>query len=184
MLQYQIFVRIVYREKLILKLILIYHFHIVTKDALRGLMVCPTLMAVSQFSGTFTLTNYAATIFKESGSTINPNYSSVVLGCFQVIGTCISIVLIDRLGRKKLLMFSTIAAAACLLITGTYSYYIKQGFDLSNFNMVPVVTLSVYICVSAVGIIPIPYVLVSEVFPQKVMHYIQIILFLSRNHAI
>lgn len=140
-------------------------------------MVCTVLMAVSQFSGTFTMTNYAATIFKETGSTINPNYSTVVLGCFQVIGTCFSIGLIDRLGRKILLLFSTICAAACLFITGAYTYYVKQGFDLSNFNILPVVALSLFICVSAVGIIPIPYVLVSEVFPQKVIHYVLIYLY-------
>lgn len=131
--------------------------------------MCPTLIAVCQFSGTFALTTYASTIFKESGSTINPNYATVVLGCFLLIGTCVSIALIDRLGRKILLLFSTMAASVCLLITGTYTYYVKQGYDLSDFNIVPVVALSVFICVSCVGIIPIPYVLVAEVFPQKVM---------------
>lgn len=132
-------------------------------------MICPTLMAVNQFSGTFTLTNYAATIFKESGSTINPNYSTVVIGCGQVVGTFVSISLIDRIGRKKLLLFSTLGAAVCLFITGTYTYYIRQGYDLSNYNILPVVTLSTFLFVSAIGITPIPYILVAEIFPQKVI---------------
>lgn len=132
-------------------------------------MICPTLMAVNQFSGTFTLNNYAATIFKESGSTFNPNYSTVILGCGQVIGTIVSMSLIDRIGRKILLLFSTLGAAVCLFITGMYTYYTKQGYDLSNYNMLPVVTLPAYLFVSAIGITPIPYILISEIFPQKVI---------------
>lgn len=145
-------------------------------------MICPTLMAVNQFSGTFTLTNYAASIFKESGSTINPNYSTVVVGCGQVIGTIVSMILVDRLGRKILLLFSTLGAAVCLFITGTYTYYIKQGFDLSNYNMLPVITLSAFMFMSSIGITPIPYILVSEIFPQKVIYlYIWVILLWTSN---
>lgn len=125
-------------------------------------------MAVSQFSGTFTLCNYAATIFRESGSTIDPNMSAIVMGTMQVCGTYCASRVVDSMGRKKLLLISTSGGAVGLAVTGVYSYLAKHNYDVSAFNFLPVVSLSFFIFISAIGIIPVPYVLVSEVIPQKV----------------
>lgn len=50
-----------------------------TPTAFRAMLISTFLMAVSQFSGLFVITNYAVTIFKETGSTLDPNVSSIVM---------------------------------------------------------------------------------------------------------
>lgn len=139
-----------------------------TKQSIRGFIIGPTLMAVSQFSGTFTISNYASIIFKASGSTIEPNMSAIVMGSVQVLGTCCASILIDKLGRKVLLLMWTAGSTIALLITGTYTYMGSVGYDVSAFNILPVVAISAMIFVSAIGIIPVPYVLVNEIFSRKV----------------
>lgn len=135
---------------------------------MRGMLIGPTLMAACQFSGTFVLSNYAATIFKETGSTINPNLSSIIMGCNQFMGTIFASSLIDRLGRKKLLLISSVGSALCLTVTGTYCYLGANGYDVSILNLLPVVSLSAFIFITAIGMNPVPYVIVSEVLPPKV----------------
>lgn len=78
----------------------------VTPDAWRAMLIGPSLMAISQFSGTFCVVTYAVTIFTESGSNFNPNTSSIVLGSLQIFGTYCTSLLIDRVGRKLLLGIS------------------------------------------------------------------------------
>lgn len=51
---------------------------------------------------------------------------------------------------------------------GTYSYLGTQNVDLSQYHWVPVVSLSTVIFISSIGIIPIPYIIIAEVLPQKV----------------
>lgn len=70
------------------------------------MLIGPSLMAISQFSGTFCVVTYAVTIFKESGSNFNPNTSSIVLGSLQIFGTYCTSLLIDKFGRKLLLAIS------------------------------------------------------------------------------
>lgn len=125
-------------------------------------------MAVSQFSGTFTLVSYAATVFKESGSNLNPNLSSIILGCLQIIGTISTYFLIDRVGRKVLLTISCAGSAIGLSVMGIYCYLSKHSVDVSPYNWIPVITLSFVIYISSIGIIPVPYIILSEVLPQKV----------------
>lgn len=142
--------------------------YIVTANAIKALIVGPVLMAVNQFSGTFVLVNYAATIFKKSGSNFDPNWSAITLAFLQICGTYCTSMIIDRVGRKFLLVISSGGSALGLAAMGTYSYMNKNGYDVSAWNMVPVVSLSFVIFIASIGLIPIPYVIIAEVLPRKV----------------
>lgn len=131
-------------------------------------------MGVSQFGGQFALTSYALTIFRESGSTIDPNISSVIMGLIQIVGTCSGSMLIDHLGRKVLLLISTAGSTIGLLIVSAYSYLHMNGFDVSDWNLLPIITISCFIFISAIGIIPVPYVITTEILPRKVNERIHI----------
>lgn len=125
-------------------------------------------MFVSQLSGSYTISNYAATIFNETGSSIDANVSSIVMGILQVCGNYTASQLIDRTGRKTLLLISTTGAAISQAITGTYIYLGKSGYDVSAFNLLPVMSISFFIFINAIGILSVPYVILAEVMPQKV----------------
>lgn len=112
--------------------------------------------------------NYAATIFKETGSTIDPNISSICMGIVQICGNFSASKMIDRVGRKKLLLVSGIGAGLSHAITGTYIYMGKIGYDVSALNLLPVISISFFIFMNANGVLPVPYVLLTEVMPQKV----------------
>lgn len=100
---------------------------------------------------------------------MDPNKSAMIMGSIQVLGTICASLLIDRLGRKLLLLISCAGSASALLVTGLYSYMTWHGgHDVAWLNLMPVATLSFFIFISAVGITPVPYVLVSEVLPSKI----------------
>lgn len=80
--------------------------YIVAPDAWRAMLIGPSLMAISQFSGTFCVVTYAKTIFTDSGSNFNPNTSAIILASLQICGTYCTSMLIEKLGRKFLLGLS------------------------------------------------------------------------------
>lgn len=145
-----------------------YFFFTGTPAARKGLLIGVCLMAINQFSGCFALINYSATIFKDSGSDINPNLSSIILASIQVLGTYVSTFLVDKVGRKILLVISCSSTSAGLSIMGLYSFLDKQGYDLQSFNWVPVASLSFVIFIASIGILPLPFVVLAEVLPQNV----------------
>lgn len=131
------------------------------------ILIGSVLMSMSHLCGTYVLCNYAATIFQHSGSTINASFSSIIMGCMLVIGVYIASALIDRYGRKILMIVSAGGAAVGLTACGTYAYLSDAGVDVARFNWVPVAALSLFIFVSAIGMLPVPYVYVAEIFPQR-----------------
>lgn len=57
-------------------------------------------MALLEFSGCFVLLNYSVAIFTEAGSNLSPNESAIVIGIIQILGSYVSVHLVDKAGRK------------------------------------------------------------------------------------
>lgn len=132
------------------------------------MMISPILNAISTFSGSMTIIIYSVLLFDQTGSSFDPNVSAIVMTAFLVFGTYTASQLIDRLGRKTLLLISISGGFVAVLVTGIYAYLGKQGFDLSSFSILPVISISFYVFISAIGMLPVPFVMVSEVLPQRV----------------
>lgn len=125
-------------------------------------------MALNQFCGALAIITYSANIFTESGSDLSPNVSSIIVALIQLTGTVVSFILVDNLGRKILLLISTIGTTAGLFSMGIFSFLQHSGHDLSELGSLPILSLSFTILFSSFGILPLPYVILAEVLPQKV----------------
>jgi SP family facilitated glucose transporter-like MFS transporter 8 len=99
-------------------------------------------MALNQFCGCFAMINFTATIFKESGSTLSPNISSIVVGGIQIIGSIFPTLLVDRLGRKMMMVISAFGTSMGLTVLGVYMLVKSQGFNVEAFNWIPLVAFS------------------------------------------
>ncbi|XP_023704097.1 facilitated trehalose transporter Tret1-2 homolog [Cryptotermes secundus] len=134
----------------------------------RALTVGIILVANLQFCGIFAILSYTVTIFREAGSDLSPNASTILIGALQLAGSCVSSLLIDKAGRKILLLVSNACMAICLAALGGYFFFKFQGSDVSNFGWLPVSSLSVYIAAIALGVAPITFLMVSEIFEPQV----------------
>lgn len=134
----------------------------------RALIIGLVLATNLQFSGIFAVLSYTVNIFQESGSDLSPNAATILIGALQLAGSCASSLLVDKAGRKILLLVSNLCMATCLLILGGFFFFKNQGSDVSNFGWVPVGSLSVYIVALALGVAPVTFLMVSEIFVPQV----------------
>lgn len=141
---------------------------LLTPAARRAFLIVSVLLLVNQWSGSFILSNYAATVFKESGSRIDANVASIVMGVFQVCGNYAASQCVDRFGRRACHIVSTAGSTVSLAVTGAYVYCVRSGYDLTAYSAVPVGCLSFFIFICAIGVIPVPFIVMVEVMPPKV----------------
>lgn len=112
--------------------------------------------------------NYTGTIFRQSGSELDPNTCSIIVAAIQVVGVYTSSLLVDRVGRKALLLISSSGAAIALAMLGTFSYLHRQGVNVQAFDFIPLVSFSFYVFITCIGIMPLPFVILAEILPPKV----------------
>uniref|UniRef100_A0A1B0DPC5 Major facilitator superfamily (MFS) profile domain-containing protein n=1 Tax=Phlebotomus papatasi TaxID=29031 RepID=A0A1B0DPC5_PHLPP len=111
-------------------------------------------------------------IFHNAGSSFSPNDAALVVGAIQVVGGCASYLLVDRAGRRVLLIGSALGTGLFHSVMGVYVFLTSRGYTLEGFEWIPVVSLSAVMLVSAIGIVALPYPIMAELLPTKLRHQI------------
>ncbi|XP_063985454.1 facilitated trehalose transporter Tret1-like [Diachasmimorpha longicaudata] len=140
-----------------------------TRGNRRGLLILLGLKATQQFSGHMALVAYTQEIFSHSGSSLPPEQAVVVLGVCQLIAGFLAAGLVDRLGRRFLMLVSGLSAAVALVAVGVF-FYMKYHLhaDVSSITWLPIAALIAYDVMEVLGIGTLPYVLLGELFPTNV----------------
>lgn len=138
-----------------------------SKASRKALIIGLVLVAVNQLSGCFAFINYTAEIFMESGSSLTPNMSAIVVAVIQVVGSTISTLAIGKLSRKLLYAITSFGTIAGLLTFGIHGY-LKTYYNMEDFAWVPIASLSFVIFIASIGLLPMTFVMLSEILPQKV----------------
>ena len=137
-------------------------FRVLLKPSLRAaLVVGGTLAVLQQFAGINTIMYYAPTIMQRSGlSSSNSILYSVFIGVINFAATILSMRLIDRLGRRPLLLISLVGMLVSLAALGL-------AFVASWSPVLTLVFILLYIVAFAVGMGPVFWVLLGELFPSR-----------------
>ncbi|XP_065357203.1 facilitated trehalose transporter Tret1-like [Calliphora vicina] len=139
----------------------------VTKPAIQSIITAAVLLFVNQFSGIFAFVNYMSNIFADSGSSMDPNTSTIIMGALQIAGTYAATLLVDTYGRKILMLWSTGGMSVGLAIFGAFTYY-SGIVDLSDYSFVPLVLMGFVVFVGNMGMIALTFVVLVEIFPAKI----------------
>jgi sugar porter (SP) family MFS transporter len=114
---------------------------------------------------------YLPTIFASSGGELSTSFAqSVLVGLVNVGMTFVAIWLIDRLGRKPLLIFG-LAGMTLSLLTICWAFQaahaaLRIGSAVSHANVV-LIAIITYVASFAISLGPVMWVLLSEIFPNE-----------------
>lgn len=129
-----------------------------------ALLVGMALQAFQQFVGINTAMYYSATILKSAGIGNGSDEDAIWYSCgvavMNAVGTIVSLFLIDRVGRRPLLLVTLVPTAAGLVALG-FSFW--TGLPNGWQGPLALASLLLYIAGFAVGMGPVPWAVNSEV---------------------
>ena len=115
-----------------------------------------------QWCGTNVIFNYAQEIFSAAGYSVGDVlFNIVITGVANVIFTIVALQVVDRWGRRSLMLFGAGGLGIIYLILGTCYY-----FHITGFFMVVLVVAAIACYAMSLG--PVTWVLLSEIFPNRV----------------
>ncbi|XP_034173018.2 trehalose transporter 1 isoform X1 [Osmia lignaria lignaria] len=138
------------------------------KNHLKPLLISLGLMFFQQLSGINAVIFYTVQIFKDAGSSIDSNISTIIVGVVNFISTFAAASVIDKLGRKMLLYISAVSMCITLFTFGTFFYMKENGSDMSTFGWIPLASLIIYVIGFSLGFGPIPWLMMGEILPVKI----------------
>ncbi|GJM16632.1 MAG: MFS transporter [Thermodesulfobacteriota bacterium] len=133
-----------------------------------ALIIAVGLFIIQQFVGINTVIYYAPIIFKDAGmeSSKAAIWATVSVGVVNVLATFIAIWLIDKVGRKPLMYAGLIGMILSLTGMGI-AYKLIGSTSSSEIGTITVIAVWIYIACFAFSFGPIPWLMMTEIFPLQ-----------------
>lgn len=130
---------------------------------LKALTIGAGLVLFQQITGQPSVLYYAASILQSAGFSAASDATrvSILLGLLKLVMTGIAVLVVDRLGRRPLLLGGVSGMVVSLFLLG--SYYIF----LDDVPAVAVVALLLYVGCYQISFGPIGWLMISEIFPLR-----------------
>lgn len=142
-----------------------------TRAAKKSLFICFSLMFFQQLGGINAVIFYVGTIFEEANSSLAASDVTILVGVMQVIATFISSLIIDKFGRKILLLISDFIMAIAGILLAIY-FTLKDRVmtedEIKDLGFLPILGVVVFIIVFSLGFGPIPWMISSELMPASI----------------
>jgi sugar porter (SP) family MFS transporter len=125
------------------------------------------IMFIQQFVGINTVIYYSPEIFQNAGfeSKVAQIAASVSVGVVNVLFTIVSMIIIDRIGRRKLYFIGLTGIVIALIALGmAFKFQASLG---ESVKWVTVALVLIYIIFFAISLGPLGWLIISEIYPLK-----------------
>lgn len=139
-----------------------------SKKYIKPISLAIAIAAFNQLSGINALMYYAPHIFKMAGAgEESALLQTIAVGGTNLLLTMAALLVIDLLGRKKLMLVGSIGYIISLGMTAWAFYTYGDNFDETGSTVI-LVSLIVFIASHAFGQGAVIWVFISEIFPNRV----------------
>lgn len=121
------------------------------------------LAILQQITGINAVMYYAPEIFKQTGAGTNASLiQTIMVGFINFLFTILALWLIDKVGRKALLLIGSASMTVCLIVIGTA---FQSGHTSGPWVLVFIL---LYVASFAISLGPVVWVIISEIFPNRI----------------
>lgn len=126
------------------------------------LLIGITLAVFQQWCGINVVFNYAEEVFAAAGYGVSDILFNIVLtGTVTLIFTFVAILTVDKLGRKILLLTGAMGLSVSYIVLGSFYYLEVLGIPV-------LIIIIIAIAIYGMTLAPVTWVVLSEIFPNKV----------------
>jgi len=129
---------------------------------LRVLFLGVVLAVLQQWCGINVIFNYAEEVFSAAGYTVSDIlFNIVVTGAVNLLFTFVAIGFVDRYGRRLLMLTGSAGLAIIYTCLGALYYFHSHG---AHMLVLVVAAIGCY----AMSLAPVTWVVISEIFPNRI----------------
>lgn len=121
-----------------------------------------TLAVFQQLCGINIVFNYTSTIFASVGANLDRQlFETVAIGIVNLVFTLLAMWQVDKLGRKPLMLIGSLGLAVLYVLLAVA---LQQQFKAGFVSVIVLLAIAFY----ATSLAPVTWVLISEIFPNKI----------------
>ncbi|XP_055628364.1 facilitated trehalose transporter Tret1-2 homolog isoform X2 [Toxorhynchites rutilus septentrionalis] len=133
------------------------------REVLAPLGIGLALLSIQQLSGIDAVIFFTVDIFRSAGSSMDGHLATIIVGAVQVLSNLSALFVVDRSGRKPLLITSGVVMSLAMASMGLAFHLNSIGNTC--FGYLPLASLIIFMIGFSVGFGCIPFLLMGELFP-------------------
>ncbi len=133
---------------------------------MKAVVIGVSIAMLGQFMGVNAVLYYGPSIFENAGLSGGDSlFYQILVGLVNTLTTVLALVIIDKVGRKKLVYYGVSGMIVSLILIGLY-FLFGEALGISSLFLLAFFLFYVFCC--AVSICAVVFVLLSEMYPTKV----------------
>lgn len=133
---------------------------------MKAVVIGVSFAMLGQFMGVNAVLYYGPSIFENAGLSGGDSlFYQILVGLVNTLTTVLALVIIDKVGRKKLVYYGVSGMIVSLIFIGLY-FLFGEALGISSLFLLAFFLFYVFCC--AVSICAVVFVLLSEMYPTKV----------------
>ncbi|MGN6507825.1 MAG: sugar porter family MFS transporter, partial [Chitinophaga sp.] len=121
-----------------------------------------TLAVFQQLCGINIVFNYTSTIFASVGADLNSQlFETISIGIVNLVFTLVAMWQVDKLGRRPLMLIGSLGLSVVYIIL---ALLLRNQADVKFVSLFVLLAIAMY----ATSLAPVTWVLISEIFPNKI----------------
>ncbi|XP_018321662.1 facilitated trehalose transporter Tret1-like [Agrilus planipennis] len=138
------------------------------KSNRKAFLTIAVLNFSQHFSGISVFLMNLHTILSDAASIVPSDKAGIIVSAVMLLSGILSSIAVDKIGRKILIIGSSIVTGFSLLIFAGYFLVKEMGYDVTPFNWLPLFSVILYSIAFKFGLGMVPIVLIGELFPTSV----------------
>jgi SP family xylose:H+ symportor-like MFS transporter len=132
------------------------------------ILLAVAIAAFNQLSGINAILYYAPAVLTKAGASTNDAFlMSVAVGLMNLVATMAALTIIDRFGRRRLMLVGSIGYLISLGFLAAVMFYYEPNFTPTS-SLLVLIGLLVFIAAHAFGQGAVIWVFISEIFPNRI----------------
>ena len=138
-------------------------FSAVWEKSIRPAVTLGIVLAVfQQLCGINVVFNYTSTIFESVGANLNRQlFETVAIGIVNLVFTLLAMWQVDKMGRRPLMLAGSLGLSILYIIL---AFLLQNNYPAGMVSIFVLLAISMY----AISLAPVTWVLISEIFPNRI----------------
>ena len=121
-----------------------------------------TLAVFQQLCGINVVFNYTSTIFESVGANLDRQlFETISIGTVNLLFTLLAMWQVDKLGRRPLMLMGSLGLSVVYIVL---AFLLQNNFPVEWISVFVLLAIGIYAC----SLAPVTWVLISEIFPNKI----------------
>jgi major inositol transporter-like SP family MFS transporter len=132
----------------------------------RTVLIGIGIAIAQQATGTNSIVYFAPTILQGTGLSASVSVvATIAIGVVSVLALCLGLFLVDRFGRRTLMVVGQAGGAVCLL---ALALVISRAGDSTTMSFVTLGVMGLFLAFQQSTVAPVAWLLISELFPARI----------------